>query len=148
MKKNLFIFLLLPFILSSCGTSKIMMADGITSLSDYEYVVFGDESNGSAALDELLFTVHQEISNTRLKPVSKYEAIDLILLDKKILTPRINITSQYWDGGQTYITVSFYDYDSGMLLAMVKSTGIGLFVEHDQSIALEEIIKKLHELLD
>ena len=92
--------------------------------------------------------MHQEISNTRLKPVSKYEAIDLILLDKKILTPRINITSQYWDGGQTYITVSFYDYDSGMLLAMVKSTGIGLFVEHDQSIALEEIIKKLHELLD
>ena len=39
MKKNLFIFLLLPFILSSCGTGKIMMADDITSLSDYEYVV-------------------------------------------------------------------------------------------------------------
>ena len=67
---------------ASCGTSNAVYSYN-ANMSKYEYVVFGDESNGSAALDELLFTVHQEISNTRLKPVSKYEAIDLILLDFK-----------------------------------------------------------------
>lgn len=148
MKKLLYIFILLPIIFTSCGTSKIMMVDGVTNLSEYEYIVFGEGSNGSAALEEVLFTVRQEISRTRLKTISKYEANNLILLGHKVLTPNINITSQYWDGGQTYITVSFYDYDSGMLLAMIKSTGIGLIVEHDQSIAVEEIRKKLHELLD
>lgn len=149
MKKLLYIFILLPIIFTSCGTSKIMMVDGVTNLSEYEYIVFGEGSNGSADLDEVLFIVRQEISRTRLKTISKYEANNLILLGHKVLTPNINITSQYWDGGQTYITVSFYDYDSGMLLAMIKSTGgLGFFVEHDQSIAIDEFCKKLHELLD
>ena len=63
-----------------------------------------------------------------------------------ILTPNIHVTSEKWDGGHTYITVTFYDYSTNQSVAVIKSSGIGMTVAHDQSIALSAIRKKLNKL--
>ena len=51
--------------------------------------------------------------------------------------------SEKWDGGHTYITVTFYDYNTNQSVAVIKSSGIGMMVSHDQSIALSAIRKRL-----
>ena len=63
-----------------------------------------------------------------------------------ILTPNIHVTSEKWDGGHTYIVVTFYDYNTKQSIAVIKGSGIGITVSHDQSIALSVIRKKLNKL--
>lgn len=52
------------------------------------------------------------------------------------LTPNIHVTSEKWDGGHTYITVTFYDHGTNQSIAVVKSSGIGMSISQDQNIAL------------
>ena len=63
-----------------------------------------------------------------------------------ILSPNIHVTSEKWDGGHTYITVTFYDYNTNQSVAVIKSSGIGMTVSHDQNIALSAIRKKINKL--
>ena len=63
-----------------------------------------------------------------------------------ILSPNIHVTSEKWDGGHTYITVTFYDYNTNQSVAVIKSSGIGMTISHDQNIALNAIRKKINEL--
>ena len=51
--------------------------------------------------------------------------------------------SEKWDGGHTYISISFYDYATNQSVAVVKSSGIGLTISHDQKLALSAIKKEL-----
>ena len=44
------------------------------------------------------------------------------------------------------ITVTFYDYNNNQRIAVVKSSGIGMTVSHDQNIALGAIRKELDKL--
>ena len=63
-----------------------------------------------------------------------------------ILSPNIHVTSEKWDGGHTYITVTFYDYNTNQSIAVIKSSCIVLTVSHDVSIALIELSKKIIKL--
>ena len=146
--KLLFNYLLLfasTITLCSCATSKAIFATGV-SIDNYEYVVFGDESTGDRELDDVAMMVQNEISNTKLTVVSSSEAIRLIANGKHVLSPHINVKSEKWDGGHTYITINFYDFDTRQSMAVIKSSGIGLTVSQDQNIALKSISKKLQEV--
>ena len=133
------------FTISSCATSNstTTLMNGI-SLNQYQYVVFGTENNGDAELDDILLLVQNEIS-TKLTVVSPSEANSLILRGISVLTPRINAKSEKWEGGHTYITISFYDFEKNVCVAVVKSSGIGLSISHDQSLALSAIQKELNK---
>lgn len=132
-----FIFSIL--LTTSCSSSKAVVSSG-ADLSKYKYVVFGKESTGDRELDDVMMMVQNEIANTNLQVVSSY---NLSNVGMYILTPNINVKSEQWDGGHTYITITFYDYYTNQAIVVVKSSGIGLTVSHDQDIALGAIRKKL-----
>jgi hypothetical protein len=130
--------------MGSCASSKIIVANSnTTDLSNYEYVVFGEESDGDRELDDIVLLVQNEITNTRLKIASAAEGTRLVNQKKHVLTPHINVKTEKWDGGHTYITISFYDFGTGQNIAVIKGSGIGLTISQDQNIALRAIRKKL-----
>ena len=114
-------------------------------MSKYKYVIFGNESSGDRELDDIVMAVQNQITETSLKVLSTSDVSSIRMTDS-ILTPNIHITSEKWDGGHTYITVTFYDYSNNQCIAVVKSSGIGMTVSHDQNIALGAIKKKLDKL--
>ena len=130
------------FIVCSCATSRAVISNSV-DISRYDYVTFGDETTGDRSLDDIVLLVQNEITDTRLQGVSSNDANSLIIAVKKVLPPNINVKSQYWDGGHTYITVTFYDFASDQQVLVLKSSGIGLTVPHDQKIALKAIRKKI-----
>lgn len=135
-----FIVSILLFV--SCSSSKAVVSTGV-DLSKYQHVVFGSETTGDRALDDVMLMVQNEIANTKLNVVSSY---NLSSAGMYILTPHISVTSEKWDGGHTYITITFYDYYTNQAVVVVKSSGIGMTVSHDQDIALGAIKKKLQKV--
>lgn len=61
----------------------------------------------------------------------------------KKLHPKINVKTEKWDGGHTYISISFYDYDTNQSIAVIKSSGIGWSISQDQKLAYKAIKKNL-----
>lgn len=49
-------------------------------------------------------------------------------------------------GWWTYISISFYDYDTNQSIAVVKSSGIGLTISQDQKLAYKAIKKELDKV--
>lgn len=131
-------------LLASCSTGKIVLSNN-ADISKYKYVIFGNESSGDRELDDIVMAVQNQITETSLKVLSTSDVSSIRMTDS-ILTPNIHITSEKWDGGHTYITVTFYDYSNNQCIAVVKSSGIGMTVSHDQNIALGAIKKKLDKL--
>ena len=64
----------------------------------------------------------------------------------KSTSPKINVKTEKWDGGHTYISISFYDYDTNQSIAVVKSSGIGLTISQDQKLAYKAIKKELDKV--
>lgn len=150
MNKKVFIIALLSvfsFTLSmvSCASSKstTTLSNGKT-LSDYKYIVFGNEDEGDAELADILMMVQNELSD-KLIVVSPTRAQSLLNQGEKVLSPRISVKSEKWDGGHTYISISFYDFDTNQSVAVVKSSGIGLSISHDQKLAFSAIKKELNK---
>jgi len=148
MKKWLFIIVLsavMP-IFNSCASSKstTTVSNGI-SLVDYKYIVFGKEDDGDAELADILMMVQNELSD-KLIVLSPIKAQAMLNQGKKVLTPRISVKSEKWDGGHTYISISFYDYETNQSVAVVKSSGIGLSISHDQQLAFSAIKKELNKV--
>mgnify|MGYP001100147447 CR=1 FL=1 len=85
-------------------------------------------------------------AETNLKVLSTSNISKVLECSDSILTPNIHVTSEKWDGGHTYITITFYDYDTGQSIAVLKSSGIGLSIPQDQNIALRAIRKKLKKV--
>ena len=142
----LLVFLVLQFILfNSCSSSNAVVSHG-SDLSKYKYVVFGKESTGDRELDDMIMLIQNEIAN-RFQVVSAQKGLELLNLGELILSPNINVKSEKWDGGHTYITINFHDYDTSQSIAVIKSSGIGLTISHDQKIALNAIRKKLDKIL-
>ena len=142
----LLVFLVLQFILfNSCSSSNAVVSHG-SDLSKYKYVVFGKESTGDRELDDMIMLIQNEIAN-RFQVVSAQKGLELLNLGELILSPNINVKSEKWDGGHTYITINFHDYDTSQNIAVIKSSGIGLTISHDQKIALNAIRKKLDKIL-
>ena len=142
----LLVFLVSHFILfNSCSSSNAVVSHG-SDLSKYKYVVFGRESTGDRELDDMIMLIQNEIAN-RLQVISAQKGLELLNLGELILSPNINVKSEKWDGGHTYITINFHDYGTSQSIAVIKSSGIGLTISHDQKIALNAIRKKLDKIL-
>ncbi len=73
------------------------------------------------------------------------EGLELIKQGHSVLSPNISAKSEKWDGGHTFITVTLYDYDTGQMLAVLKSSGIGMSFSEDQRLALSSIKKELYK---
>ena len=133
--------------ITSCASSKIVLSNDV-NIDKYEYVIFGEESSGDRELDDIVMTVQNQIAETNLKVISTSDISKALDCYDNILTPNINVTSEKWDGEHTYITITFYDYNNHKPIAVVKSSGIGITVSHDQKIALNAIKKKLDILFN
>ena len=142
---KLLVFIAIMITLQACSTSRSVISHGV-DLSKYSYVVFGTESSGDRELDDIIMAVQNQIAETNLKVLSTSNISKVLECSDSILTPNIHVTSEKWDGGHTYITVTFYDYNNNQRIAVVKSSGIGMTVSHDQNIALGAIRKKLDKL--
>ena len=146
--KNLYLyigFVLIFIVLNSCSSSNAVVSQS-SNLSKYKYVVFGNEPTGDRELDDVVMIIENEIAN-KFKVVSVQKCLKLLNLGESIISPSINVKSEKWDGGHTYITINFHDYETNQSIAVVKSSGIGLTVSHDQKIALKAIRKKLNKIL-
>lgn len=137
------IFVIISFI--SCATSKTVTSYNAKNISKYSYVVFGDDVVGDNGLDDVMMAVQNEIAQTRLRVLTSQEAATKIESGEFVLSPRIHITTEKWDGGHTYITITFCDYDTGQSVIVLKSSGIGLSITHDQKIAIKAIRKELRK---
>ena len=147
MKKILHIFLLFIVTFSiSCVSSNIVSSNGV-AISNYKYIVFGRDSNGDAELEDIIMIVENKLSS-KLIVVSPSKATDLLYQGEKILSPKINAKWEKWEGGHTYITVVLYDYDTNQSVAVIKSSGIGLTIEQDQSLALNRLLKEIDALFN
>lgn len=131
--------------MTSCASSRIVLSDN-ANLNKYKYVIFGNETTVDRELDDVMMEVRNLISRTGLRVLSASDATKMISCSDSILTPNINVNTEKWDGGHTYITITFYDYANNQPIAVVKGSGIGLSLRHDQNIALGRIKKKLHRL--
>lgn len=138
----IYTFIVSVFLVTSCSSSKSVLSTGV-DLSKYQYVVFGSETTGDRGLDDIMMMIQNEIVNTKLNIVSSY---NLSSAGMYVLTPHINVKSEKWDGGHTYITITFYDYYTNQAVVVVKSSGIGMTVSHDQEIALGAIRKELQKV--
>lgn len=148
MKKIFYlIVIVISFALVSCASSKstTTISDGF-NITDYKHVVYGDDDKeGDAELADILLLVQNELSRKMLA-VSASDALQLINSDKKVISPRINVKSEKWGGGHTYITISFYDFKTNQLVAVIKSSGIGLTISQDQKVAFSAIKKELNKV--
>lgn len=143
--KHILSIAIVSLIMASCASSKVVLSNNV-SIDKYKYVIFGDETTGDRELDDVVMAVQNHISSTNLKVLSSTNRLKILECSDSILTPNIHITSEKWDGGHTYITITFYDYNSNQRVAVVKSSGIGMTVGHDQNIALGVIKKELDKL--
>ena len=147
MRKVLYIIIAITTLsIVSCASSKstTTVANGV-SLSDYKYIVFGKDNDGDAELADILMMVQNELSG-KLIMLSPSMAKQVLYDGGRILSPQINVKSEKWDGGQTYITISFYDYNTNQIVAIVKSSGIGWSISHDQKLAFSAIKKELNKV--
>jgi hypothetical protein len=82
----------------------------------------------------------------KLQVVSAEKAKTLIAFGEKVASPKINVKTEKWDGGHTYISISFYDYDTNQSIAVIKSSGIGWSISQDQKLAYKAIKKELDKV--
>ena len=137
MKKYVSYFMLIAIVsvFVSCASSKstTTVLSG-TDISKYKYVVFGTGDEGDAEFSE------------KLQVVSAEKAKTLIAFGEKVASPKINVKTEKWDGGHTYISISFYDYDTNQSIAVIKSSGIGWSISQDQKLAYKAIKKELDKV--
>ena len=140
MKKllNILTAFVISLTLVSCASQSATTIAKGNDISQYKYVVFGSGDEGDAELADILMMVQNDISE-KLQVVSSEKARSLIYQGEKVLSPRINVKTEKWDGGHTYISISFYDYDTNQSVAVVKSSGIA----HDQKLAYKALKKEL-----
>ena len=135
MRNTAYLLLLaLAFCFSSCVTSNTIFCNNDSDiLKSYKYCVFGRQS-GDLTLDVIMMDIENEIGKY-VEVVSSSKAATLSASGEKILSPKIQVKTETWDGGQTYVTIVFYDYDTEQRLAILNSSGIGLTIQDDQSYA-------------
>ena len=127
-------------LMASCSSSKIVLSNN-ANIDKYKYVILGNESS-----DDIVMAVQNQIAAINLQALSTSNISKASECSDGSLTPKIHVTSEKWDGGHTYITVTFYDYNNNQRITAVESNGIGMTVSHDQDIALGAIRKKIKKL--
>ena len=128
MKKyvSYFTLIIIVSVFVSCASSKssTTVLSG-TDISKYKYVVFGTGDEGDAELADILMMVQNEISE-KLQVVSAEKAKTLIAFGEKVASPKINIKTEKWDGGHTYISAQVrksVDSPPDMLTKRLSSHG-------------------------
>jgi len=133
-------------LMASCSSSRVVLSNS-ANIYKYRYVVFGNESLGDRELDDIVLEVRNMIAETDLQVLSSSSDVSKILeCSDSILSPYIQVTTEKWEGGHTFITVTFHDYTNNERIAVVKSSGIGMSIKRDQQIALGAIRRKLNQL--
>jgi hypothetical protein len=132
-------------LMASCSSSKIVLSNN-ANIDKYKYVILGNESSDDRELDDIVMAVQNQIAAINLQALSTSNISKASECSDGSLTPKIHVTSEKWDGGHTYITVTFYDYNNNQRITAVESNGIGMTVSHDQDIALGAIRKKIKKL--
>lgn len=143
---NLCAAFLLTIISTSCATSKSIASYNAGDISKYHYVVLGDDSGGDRGLDDVFIAVQNEISMTKLQVISWQEGLSKITHGEYVLSPSIYIKNEPWFGGQTYISISFYDYDTDQNVVVLQSQGIGSTISHEKRIVVRAIRKELRKV--
>lgn len=137
---------IISMLLTSCGTtSNTIVSNGI-DLSKYKYAVLGKDMDGDGELADVILQVENMITETNLEIVPSSKGIELVKQGFFVLYPNISAKSEKWDGGHTYITVTLYDYDTNRMLAVLKSSGIGLSIDDDQQLAMSSIKNELFKV--
>lgn len=98
-------------LMTSCASGKIVLSNDV-NISKYKYVIFGKETSGDRELDDVVMSVQNQIAETNLIVLSSSNILKICECSDSILSPNIHVTSEKWDGGHTYITVTFYDYNT------------------------------------
>ena len=142
--RRVFIYIIFTILVcNSCASSNAIVSHD-TDLSKYRYVVFGNASNGDWELDDMLMLVENEIAK-KFQVISAERGMELLNIGVAVLSPSINVKTEKWDGGHTYIAINFYDYRTNLSVAIINSSGIGFSIAHDKKIALNAIRKKLNK---
>ena len=105
---RLFLVLFSFVVLFSCSSKALTtLATGV-DISKYKYITYGElNRDGDAELADIIMMVQNELSN-KFVVLSPSSALDKIRNGEHVLTPRINVKTEKWDGGHTYITISFF----------------------------------------
>ena len=145
---NVFLVAAFTIILQSCvsSSSTTTVARGVY-LSNYSHVVLGNDNDGDAELNDIMMMVENVLAQ-RYITTTPSQARDLISQGVFVLSPSINVKTEKWEGGHTFITITFYDYGTSQRIAVVKSSGIGLSISQDQQLALKGIKKELDKLFN
>ncbi|MBO7125107.1 MAG: hypothetical protein J6T70_16980 [Bacteroidales bacterium] len=138
-----FIVVLTLFIIS-CSSANFVSSNG-DDISKYKYIVFGKENDGDAELEDIIMQVQNELAS-KFTVISPNSANKILDQGAHILSPRINVKSEKWDGGHTYITIVFHDYHTNQSIAVLKSSGIGMSVSQDQKRAFSAIKREIDKL--
>ena len=143
---RLFIVLFSFVVLFSCSSKALTtLATGV-DISKYKYITYGElNRDGDAELADIIMMVQNELSN-KFVVLSPSSALDKIRTGEHVLTPRINVKTEKWDGGHTYITISFFDFATDQSIAVVKSSGIGMSISQDQRLAFSALRKELNRV--
>ena len=148
MKKLIYIIsAIMTLTFTSCGSyeSSITSATG-ANIREYKHIIFGTSPiTGSGDLNDVSLRVINALS-AKLTTVTPEEALTIINDGGKVDSPYINVKSEKWDGGHTYITITFYDYKTSQIIAVMKSSGIGMSISEDQELALKAIKKELDKI--
>ena len=140
---KLLLVVVFALVLESCASSRsVTTTSHDVNLGKYNYIVLGNDQEGDAELNDIMMLVHNELAD-RFKIISASKASYLILQGEPVLAPSVNIKTEKWDGGHTYITITFDDYETNQRLVVVKSSGIGMSISHDQKLALKALKKEL-----
>lgn len=132
-------------LMASCSSSRVVLSNS-ANIYKYKYVVFGTESLGNRELDDIVLEICNMITETDLQVLSSSDMPKILECSDSILSPNIHVTTEKWNGGHTFITVTFHEYANNERVAVVKSSGIGMSIKRDQEIALGAIRRKLNQL--
>ncbi len=78
-----------------------------------------------------------------MKVISEDEAYEKAEFGGYVLTPAIEVMKEGWQGGHTYILITFYDYYTGNSVAAVQSKTPGLNFARKAKTAVKAIERKL-----
>lgn len=140
---NLWLLAIILLFTSCASTHNSVISNGM-NLADYKYAVLGTDS-GDAELADILVMVENDLAQ-KINIVSEAKAFELASTGHKILRPMISVKSEKWDGGHTYISIIFRDYETNQSVAVIKSSGIGASISQDQKLAYQAIKKEIDKV--
>ena len=115
-------------LMTSCASGKIVLSND-ANISKYKYVIFGKETSGDRELDDVVMSVQNQIAETNLTVLSPSNTLKIFECSDSILSPNIHVTSEKWDGGHTYIGISFPPRVTvRLLVSTVRSASVSTLV--------------------